>query len=268
MVDVDHIDLADVTIAHDRFGGGPDLPVIWGHGLSSSMESEDELGLIDWEQAAPGRLVVRYDARGHGASGSSPEPSTYTWDALAVDQLALADALDVDRYVAAGASMGCATALFAALAAPERIDRLVLVIPPTAWETRAGQTSMYEAMAELLDAGDLDTILSGLAAQPVPDPFAGDDIWKERSRERLLAADHARLALVVRGAALADLPDRARLATIDAPALILAWTGDPGHPVSTAEALDELLPDTRLHLASTADELAGWSGLMREFLSA
>ena len=49
--------------------------------------------------------------------------------------------------------------------------------------------------------------------------------------------------------------------------LILAWTGDPGHPVSTAEALGELLPDTRLHLASTAEELAGWSGLVGDFLA-
>ena len=83
MVGVDQLDLADVTIAHEQIGGGPQLPLIWGHGLSSSMESEDELGLIDWEQAAPGRLVVRYDARGHGASGSTPEPSDYVWDAPA-----------------------------------------------------------------------------------------------------------------------------------------------------------------------------------------
>ncbi len=260
------LDLDDVTLVYRQTGHGAAPPIIWGHGLSSSMESEDELGLVDWERAATGRTVVRYDARGHGGSGSTSDPAAYDWAALADDQLALADRLGIDVYVASGASMGCATALFAALAAPDRIERLLLVIPPTAWESRAAQTSMYEAMAALLDADDLDALLAGIDAAPVPDPFADDRTWKERSRRRLLEADRPRLAVVLRGAARADLPDRAQLTTISVPALILAWSGDPGHPVTTAEALDELLPDSRLHVASTADDLAAWSELIGDFL--
>ncbi len=41
------------------------------------------------------------------------------------------------KFVAGGSSMGCATSIYAALLAPERMKALVLVIPPTAWETRA-----------------------------------------------------------------------------------------------------------------------------------
>ncbi|MEO1059819.1 MAG: alpha/beta hydrolase [Actinomycetota bacterium] len=263
---MERVDLPDVTLAVRKVGDGPALPLIWGHGLSSSMEGEDELGLVDWHRAAPDRTVWRYDARGHGESGSTPDPVTYTWDRLAADQLALADALGVDRYVATGASMGCATALFAALAAPERIERLVLVIPPTAWETRAAQTDMYGIMARLLDEDDLDTLLAGVDTAAVPDPFADDEAWSERSRRRLLEADRPRLANVLRGAALADLPPPERLRDITAPALVLAWTGDPGHPVASAEALHDLLPDTRLHVASDAAALGTWSDLLREFL--
>ncbi|MEM9034929.1 MAG: alpha/beta hydrolase [Actinomycetota bacterium] len=258
--------LDGVELAVRRLGDGSGTPLIWGHGLSSSMEGEDELPTIRWDEAAPGRVVVRYDARSHGESGASAAAEPHAWEALAGDQLALADALGIDRYVGAGASMGCATALFAALAAPDRITALVLVIPPTAWETRADQTALYGAMAGVMERGEVETLVGGLDAAPVPDPFAEVTDWRDRAERRLRSADLGRLAWVFRGAGLSDLPAPERLATIDVPAVILAWTGDPGHPVSTAEALHELLPDTRLHLAGTSDELARWSGIVAEFL--
>ena len=68
-------------------------------------------GLLDWNRMRSVARVVRYDARGHGESESTPDPDTYHWRELALDQLALADVLGIERYIAAGASMGCATAL-------------------------------------------------------------------------------------------------------------------------------------------------------------
>lgn len=262
------VEVNGISLAVACVGGGSELPLIWGHGLSSSMEGEDELPLLDWTTAAPDREVVRYDARSHGTSGATDRPEDHHWSKLADDQLALADALGIDRYLAAGASMGCATALYAALAAPQRIAALVLVIPPTAWETRAEQVALYGAMADVMERGDVETLVAGLDTAPIPDPFAEVDDWRARAERRLRAADLGRLGVVFRGAGLTDLPARERLATIGVPALILAWTGDPGHPVSSARELDRLLPDSRLHLASTAGDLASWTGLVAEFLDA
>lgn len=223
-----------VELAWERQGGDADRPpVVWGHGLSSSRAGEDEFGLVDWTVAAPARPVVRYDARGHGESGVDGPPEAYGWDALAADQLALLDELGVDRYVAAGASMGAATALFSALAAPERVERLILVIPPTGWETRAAQVDIYETMAGIAEAGRIELLVAGVRDLAPPDPLAGDDRWVDRRIAALREADPQRLAAVFRGAATADLPAPDQLATIDAPTLILAWSGDPGHPVST-----------------------------------
>ena len=42
------------------------------------------------------------------------------------------------------------------------------------------------------------------------------------------------------------------------PTLILAWDGDPGHPVATAERLHELIPGSALHVARTPEELRTW----------
>ncbi|MGB5756031.1 MAG: hypothetical protein WBM50_03880, partial [Acidimicrobiales bacterium] len=59
----------------------------------------------------------------------------------------------------------------------------------------------------------------------------------------------------------------AAVAEITAPTLILAWTGDPAHPVSSAEQLADLMPGAELSLASTMAELQTWSGRLVDFLA-
>lgn len=254
----------------------PSPCLVWGHGLTSSMQREDGFGVLDWERLEDltigddGRGVtglVRYDARGHGLSGSTPDLVDYHWRALATDQLALADHLGIERYVAGGASMGSATALFASLLAPERITGLVLAIPPTAWETRAEQQGTYEAGARLVDAGELDVLVAGARDAPAPDPLVDVPEWRDRFERMVRETEPERLARVLRGAGITDLPMRDDIAGITVPTLILAWSGDPGHPVSTAERLHELIGDSTLHVATTADELASWTAHVADFLT-
>jgi len=253
-----------VELAYERQGSGPDF--VWGHGNTSSMALEDELGLFDFPAIGRTSGVLRYDARGHGESGSTADSADYHWRALAEDQLALADRLGIGAYVAAGASMGAATALYAAVLAPERIRGLILVIPPTAWATRAAQTDAYTTMAELVAVGDHATLLAGAAARPAPDPFTDDPHWGERFERVLTGTDPERLARVIRGAATTDLPTEEQVAAIAVPTLILAWTGDPGHPANSAARLQELIAGSELALAATPDGLAGWTSRVVEFL--
>ena len=163
--------------------------------------------------------------------------------------------------------MGCATALHAAVIAPDRVSALVLVIPPTAWSTRAAQTGTYLAMADLVEAGQHELLLQGAAEVPPPDPFIDEPAWADRFPEVLANTDPVRLARVFRGAATADLPTESEIARISVPTLILAWTGDPGHPARTAARLQELMPHAELALASTMHGLAAWTGRLVTFLS-
>ena len=255
-----------IVLHHQRTGSGPD--VIWGHGLTSSMAGDDELGVVDHRRLASVVSLLRYDARGHGLSGRSPALVDYSWDALALDQLALADALGIERYAAGGASMGAATALHAAVAAPDRVWALILMILPTAWETRAAQVDLYHRKAELIEARGVEPLIAADRLTPPPDPFAGNDWWYERSARALRSTDPVRTAQVLRGAGTADLPPRAAVADIDVPTLILAWTGDDGHPLSTAQELDQLIARTTLHVASSRDQLDAWTGHIIDFLGA
>src|SRR4051794_18207770 len=220
------INARGIDLAYEVTGEGP--PLLWGHGLTSSMASEDAFGLLDFGRVAECCRVIRYDARGHGESESTPDPAGYSWKELAHDQFAFADALGIDSYIAAGASMGCATALWAAVLDPERIESMVLAIPPTAWETRAEQQQAYEIGAKLVEDGRLDQSGEASAATPPPDPLlAVAELYRDGYAAAMRAADPVRLARVFRGAATADLPPPDDIATLQMPALILAWTGDP-----------------------------------------
>ena len=162
--------------------------------------------------------------------------------------------------------MGAATSLHAAVLAPERIAGLVLMIPPTAWAGRAAQAGSYSMSADLLERGDIDTLLAGLSQRPTPDPFADDPRWDDRFVQMVNGSDPGRLARVFRGAAATDLPDPAAVAAIGVPALLLAWTGDAGHPVQSAARLQELMPHAELALATTPDGLAAWTRRIEQFV--
>jgi len=245
------------ALSTDRSGEGPTF--VWGHGLTSSRAGEDAFPLVRWDDVRRVADVLRYDARGHGESELTNDPVDYGWDALALDQLALCDEVGIDEAIVGGASMGAATALHVATAAPERVRALILMIPPTAWETRAAQASVYEQMASVVESAGVEPLIAASADVPPPDPFVADGGWKERRADTLRSADPARLAGVFRGAAGADLPPREAVAAITCPTLILAWSGDPGHPVSSGEQLHGLINGSTLHVASTLDQLESWT---------
>jgi 3-oxoadipate enol-lactonase len=66
--------------------------------------------------------ILRYDRRGHGASGTPSAP--YTMDDLGGDALALMDALHIERAHFCGLSIGGLTGQWLALNASERFDRM------------------------------------------------------------------------------------------------------------------------------------------------
>lgn len=69
--------------------------------------------------------VIRYDQRGHGLTGTAP--GGYGTDAFATDIARFADALELERFVLAGNSMGGANAARFAMLHPERLTALVLI---------------------------------------------------------------------------------------------------------------------------------------------
>lgn len=157
------------------FDRGSGRLTVYAHGVLWSQETEERLGLIDWP-ALPGRRLVRYDARGHGRSSGRPVNGDHAYDRLADDLLKLLDHLGAEGPVdAVGASMGCATVLHAAVHAPHRFDRLVLLTPPRAWETRTDARPAYQAAADQVEREGRDAWAAGL--RRLPPPLILADVW-------------------------------------------------------------------------------------------
>lgn len=262
------IDVRGAPLALEQHGDLDAPSFVWLHGLTSGRRHEDRTRLFDW-RSIDGVRLTRYDARGHGASDGTIEDATYRWDELALDLFEVLDTLQIEHTVLGGASMGAATALHATLLQPARVTKLVLVIPPTAWATRAAQADLYRAGADLVEQSGPAAMAALIRARP-PLPTFGPraDELRELSARAIGALDPVLLPHIMRGAAASDLPPLAQLATIEQPALILAWAGDPGHPVETAQALADTLPNATLHVASSLAEIEAWPSLVQPFLAA
>ncbi|RFA23376.1 alpha/beta fold hydrolase [Subtercola boreus] len=252
--------------------GGDSLPlVINAHGLTSSRASAISSTLGDYRAVGETgrRRLLSYDARGHGESGAgdAPQVEDFVWTELALDLLAVADRFSPDAPVSGiGLSMGTGTLLHAAAHLPGRFDRLVLTAPPTAWQTRAGQASIYTMMADTIErypsAEEAEAALMAMfASAPLPELFA-----ELPNYPGVPDVSMRLLPTVLRGAAESDLPSFEALAEIIQPTLILAWAGDPAHPVSTAEKLAELLPNSELVVSSTLQDVRGWGDRAAAFL--
>lgn len=167
--------------------------------------------------------------------------------------------------------MGCATTIYAAMQAPERMKALVLVIPPTAWETRAAQGKLWNRFAligRLLGGKGMTRMMSGSMDRMLPKWMIENESEKMEGMAKGMAAQKgAALWNIFKGAALTDLPPREDLKAIaDIPCMILAWVGDPTHPVSSAEDLHRQLPKSELFVAQGYEEFKTIPGRMREFV--
>jgi pimeloyl-ACP methyl ester carboxylesterase len=181
--------------------------------------------------------------------------------------LGVLDGLGLDTVVLGGASMGCATALHAAVAEPARVEALLLVIPPTAWGGRRVQATMYRAGARMVAVGGMGPFATLARAAPAPKILTGELAGVHEVAMRSMAGlDRRVVPHILRGAAASDLPPKDALGSLNVPALVLAWAGDPTHPTATAEELCRLLPDADGHVASTADEVRRWPSLIADFL--
>ncbi len=249
--------------------GAPILTFIWAHSLLASMAQEDATGIFDWTPLEGQARVIRYDARGHGASSIGRDPRRQTWPELASDLLGLLDFLEVPQAVGGGASMGCGTLLHAACRAPGRFPALVLALPPTAWSGRRQQALLYRTVGLLaanpvvgVGVTSFSKVRKRLPTRP------------RTTRRALISAGIDQFLHSPRwtvgpfyGAALTDLPDEAALRELTMPTLILAWSGDRMHPVPVAKRLRELLPNSELMIAATDEDVLEWPKRVAEFLA-
>lgn len=258
------LDLNETKLSYRRYFGN--RPTIFGlHGLGSSIDRERR-GCFDLSPLTDSdRDVVLYDARGHGQSTGSKGGENYTWEILAEDFLALVDKISPkDPVDAFGTSMGTGTILSAVVKKPHRFRRLALLIPPTAWETRAARSDLYLSEAHMVEESGYAKLIEARSQFP-PHPLIEAGGW-----ERPIEAPDVPEELfcsIMSGAAASNFPDRDVVAQITHQILIMPWLDDEGHPVSTAEELHRLIPNSSLVVMDTVESIADIGERLLDFFS-
>jgi pimeloyl-ACP methyl ester carboxylesterase len=110
---------------HIDDGGSGGLPVVFLHSFGGSTAHWNaELGRL-----RPERRAIAIDLRGHGES-DAPESDDFAIESLANDIERVVDALELEKFVLVGHSMGGAVATAYAAEHPERVAGLMLIGTP------------------------------------------------------------------------------------------------------------------------------------------
>jgi 3-oxoadipate enol-lactonase len=167
--------------------------------------------------------VVRYDARGHGASPVPPGP--YSVADLGGDLLTLLDRLGIEGASLCGVSLGGATAIWVAAQAPERVERLVICCSSAFFDAH----DAFMERAALVRAEGAGVVADGVVRRWfTPAMFEQHSQEAARMRAMIAATPAEGYAASAEAVATADLRDD--LAKIAAPTLVIAGAEDPATP--------------------------------------
>jgi 2-succinyl-6-hydroxy-2,4-cyclohexadiene-1-carboxylate synthase len=214
------------------------------HGFSGTNRAWDGVvARLDPERYLP----LALDIPGHGAAADAGRPITFP------GCVAHVLAAGPERFVLCGYSQGGRIALHVALAAPERVSRLVLVSTSAGIEdaaARAVRRSADHRLADELESGGwagFDSFIERWRAQPL---FAGEP----PEASRLAREDQRRnrpdaLAAALRGIGTGEMePLWDRLAELRMPVAVLVGARDEKYR-ALGQRMKELLPDAQLVLA-------------------
>ncbi|MBP2325640.1 lipase [Kibdelosporangium banguiense] len=155
---------ADVSIPLHVQEFGEGRPLLALHGLSGHGGR--------WRRFAASQLdgfrVIAPDLRGHGASVAYPP---WNLEQFVADVLGVMDGLGLERVPVMGHSYGGAISVHLAAAAPERVERLVLVDPALGLDPVEGLQDAEEARQDKF----FDDLAAARASQLDRWPFASDE---------------------------------------------------------------------------------------------
>lgn len=213
-------------------------PVVFQHGLGGSEAQVAEM-FPDGE----GLRRLTLECRGHGGSALGPV-ERLSIRTFAEDVLALAERLEVTRFVAGGISMGAALALRLAVLHPARVAALILVRPAWMFDSAPPSMAPFAVVAALLRAQPPQQARERFAAtepgvtlrRTAPDNYASLLGFFDRRPVSATVELLSRIAADGPGVSAADT------AGLAMPVLVIGNADDAVHPLATARVLAHTIP--------------------------
>ena len=216
-------------IAYDVRGSGPIIVLLTGSNLDRRMWDREAAWL------SKTHTVVRYDLRAHGESDTVTAPFS-----MLGDLIGLMDTLKIEKATLIGLSAGSTIALDAALAIPDRVERIVLVGPAPSGYIPKVQPPFFADLFAALKAADYAEIPDILLATPV---FAAPP--EAQPLVRRMVTENDKMWTAKRELMQATKPALDRLESVRVPTLVLigdqdVWQSEP------AEILAKRIPGARI----------------------
>lgn len=235
------VDAPQVRI-HYELSGPENAPVVL---FANSLGAD----LSMWEPQLPalsGRFrVLRFDMRGHGASSVPPGP--YRLEELALDAVALLDALGIARVHFCGLSLGGAVGQWLGIHRPERLLSLTLCATACSFGPRAN----WEERIAAVERGGVEAIADAVLARWFTQAFFERHPGEVARFRAMLCATSAQ-GYAAAAAAVRDTDLCAAVHRIAVPTLLIAGKADPATPPARLEELRAQIPRAELVVLEAA----------------
>ena len=193
--------------------------------------------------------VIRIDTRGHGRSPTTAAAATAIGD-LAGEVDATLDRIGIDRCHLAGLSLGGMIGMWLAVHRPERIARLALLCT----SARLGPPEFWTQRASAVREGGMHAISDTVVARWItPARADADRELMSRLRDMVNSIDAESYAQCCE--AIAAMDQRADLARIAAPALVIGAADDPATPPQHLREIADAIAGARLAVVDDAAHL-------------
>ena len=226
-------------------GDGPWLTM--SHSLACNLQMWDE----EAKRLSKRYKVLRYDTRGHGASGAPA--AAYTLELLADDLHALLQALGVQSTHFVGLSMGGMIGQTYALKYPGMFRSLALCDTTSRYPAEAA--GLWAERIKTVEAQGMEPLVESTLARWFTAPFRQthpDVVQKVAAMIRATPTT----GYVGCSHAIPNINLTARLKEIRCPALVIVGKDDAGTPVAMAEDIHRALPGSELVVIPSAAHLS------------
>jgi len=252
------VTIAGRTLHYREAGTGPALLLF--HGFPFTCDS--------WAPQLDGSLPFRVLAPDHQGFGQSQAAgSVATMDALAADGFALLDALEIDRAVIGGLSMGGYVALAAVRRDAGRVRGLVLVDTQVTADDDAGKARRLTTAADVEAKGMsvlVDAMLPKLLSPSSPASL------RQSVDAMMRSVSPAAAAAASRGMG-ERIDSKDVLARYAGPCAVIVGKDDVVTPVEKAKVMADLVTGATLHVVEGAGHLppleqpVAFNALVRDF---
>ncbi len=238
----------DINVCYDDNGEGT-IPIIFLHGFPFDRTMwQPQLNFL-----SKSNRVIAYDIRGYGKSEVGSEKSSISL--FTKDLIAFMDALQIDKAIVCGLSMGGYIVLKALTTNPERFKAVILADTQCVADTEEGKAGRMKAIGQIKEKG-LEEFAEGFIKKIFwSETLVNNKELVENIKQVILKTNHDTVTGTL--SALAEREETcSTLENIKIPVLILCGENDQVTPPEKSRAMHDKIKGSVLYSISNAGHMS------------